>query len=206
VTSFNDYFVIIDLCLLVLVTSLGVAAVAVRNLLGATMLMSIYSLLMASVWTNMDSMDVAFTEAAVGAGVSTVLLIGALVQVGNQEKPSRWISPAALAATAATAIALIYGTTDMPRFGDPKSPANRNPVSIGYIRQDVQKENDYRDHYARQPHVPTAERPDYFHGHVPNMVTAVIVSYRGYDTMYETTVIFIAGVSMILFLRRRRTA
>ncbi len=202
---FNEYFVVIDLCLLALVTALGVLAVSVRNLLGATMLMSIYSLLMASVWSNMDSMDVAFTEAAVGAGVSTVLLIGALVQVGTQEKPSKTIHWGALAATGAAAAALIYGTLDMPNFGDGNSPANSDPVSIGYIKQDIEKENDYNNHYAVQPHTPTKEHPDYFHGHVPNMVTAVIVSYRGYDTMYETTVIFIAGVSMILFLRRRRT-
>lgn len=193
-------FVIIDLCLLLLVTMLAVAVVTMRNLLAASMLMSIYSLLMASVWTNMDSMDVAFTEAAVGAGVSTVLLIGSLVHVGMEEKPSKNLHGPALLAVAITGAALMYGTLDMPNFGDAGSPANSNPVSIGYIRQDVEKEPDYNGHYER----PQPKEPDYFHGHVPNYVTAVIVSYRGYDTMYETTVIFIAGVSMILFLRRRR--
>jgi len=107
------------------------------------------------------------------------------------------------------------------------SPANSNRVSIGYIRQDVPKTPDAPGHAtlpAAQPHEtapapaeqhtepPGQERAapaeanaasDYFHGHVPNYVTAVIVSYRAFDTMFETAVIFIAGLAMILFLRRR---
>jgi len=195
-------FLLINLILLLMVTLTGIAAVRARNLLGATMLMSIYSFLMALVWTNMDSIDVAFTEAAVGAGVSTVLLIGALVHVGSEEKPTKSIHWPAMIATVATAAALLYGTVDMPRFGDAHSPANANPVSVGYIQQDVDKVPDASGHHAQRP------RPhgDYFHGHVPNFVTAVIVSYRAYDTMYETTVIFLAGMSMILFLRRRKDA
>jgi len=39
---------------------------------------------------------------------------------------------------------------------------------------------------------------------VPNTVTSLLAAYRGYDTMYETTVIFTAGLSMLLLLRRRR--
>jgi multicomponent Na+:H+ antiporter subunit B len=195
-------FLLINLILLLMVVLTGLAAVRARNLLAATMLMSIYSFLMALVWTNMDSIDVALTEAAVGAGVSTVLLIGALVHVGSEEKPTKAIHWPALIATGATAAALLYGTVDMPRFGDPHSPANANPVSTGYIKQDVDKVPDPWGHYADYHH----HDGDYFHGHVPNFVTAVIVSYRGYDTMYETTVIFLAGMSMILFLRRRKDA
>jgi hypothetical protein len=46
--------------------------------------------------------------------------------------------------------------------------------------------------------------PDDFNGHVPNSVTSLLAAYRGYDTMFETTVIFTAGVSLILLLRRPR--
>ncbi len=196
---FNEFFVPIDLSLLALVTVLSVAVVRARNLLAASMLMSIYSLLMAAIWKNMDSLDVSFTEAAVGAGVSTVLLIGSLVHVGAEEKPRKGVHPAGLAAVVLAGGALLYGTIDMPGFGDPNSPANANPVSIGYIRQDVEKVQDAKGHYPD-----FKKHHDYFHEHVPNMVTAVIVSYRAYDTMYETTVIFIAGLSMILLLRARR--
>lgn len=196
---FNEFFVPIDLVLLVLIVVLAVAVVMARNLLAASMLMSIYSLLMAAIWKNMDSLDVSFTEAAVGAGVSTVLLIGSLVHVGLEEKPKKGIHGMGMAAVVLAGGALLYGTIDMPGFGDPGSPANANPVSIGYIRQDVEKVPDAAGRYTN-----FKKHHDYFHEHVPNMVTAVIVSYRGYDTMYETTVIFIAGVSMILMLRARK--
>ncbi len=196
---FNESFVPINLCLLALVAVLAVAVVRTRNLLAASMLMSIYSLLMAAIWKNMDSLDVSFTEAAVGAGVSTVLLIGSLVQVGTEEKPRKGPHAAGLAAVALAGGALLYGTIDMPGFGDPASPANANPVSIGYLRQEVEKAPDGAGH-----HRDFEKRHDYFKEHVPNMVTAVIVTYRAFDTMYETAVVFIAGLSMILLLRGRK--
>jgi multicomponent Na+:H+ antiporter subunit B len=201
VTAFNEHFVWIDLFLTTLILVLAVAVVVVRNLLAASMLMSIYSLIMAAVWKNMDSLDVSFTEAAVGAGVSTVLLIGSLVHVGLEEKRGKAVHWGGALAVGLTGAALLYGTLDMPRFGDPKSPANANPVSLGYLKQDVEKADDARGHYRE-----FRKREDYFHGHVTNMVTAVIVTYRAFDTLFETAVIFIAGVGMILLLRRRGNA
>ncbi len=77
---------------------------------------------------------------------------------------------------------LVYATVDFPAFGDPSSPASLH-VSPRYIEQTIEE---------------TA---------VPNPVTSVLADYRGYDTMYETTVIFSAGVACFLLLRvpRRRT-
>jgi len=71
---------------------------------------------------------------------------------------------------------LIYATVDFPPWGDPKSPASLH-VSPHYIEKTIEE---------------TA---------VPNMVTSVLADYRGYDTMYETTVIFSAGVACFLLLR-----
>jgi len=71
---------------------------------------------------------------------------------------------------------LIYATADFPPFGDPNSPASTH-VSPRYIEK-------------------TMEETD-----VPNMVTSILADYRGYDTMYETTVIFSAGVACFLLLR-----
>jgi multicomponent Na+:H+ antiporter subunit B len=79
--------VLIDTLLLLLVTVTAVAIIEVRNLYASAMLTSVYSLLMALVWVNMHSMDVAFTEAAVGGGISTILLIGTLVHTAREEKP-----------------------------------------------------------------------------------------------------------------------
>ncbi len=78
-----------------------------------------------------------------------------------------------------TGIILIYGTVDMPDWGDPNSPASLH-VSPRYIEKTMEE---------------TA---------TPNMVTSVLADYRGYDTLGETTVIFTAGISCILILRERR--
>jgi multicomponent Na+:H+ antiporter subunit B len=75
--------------------------------------------------------------------------------------------------------ALIYGTIDMPNFGDPNAPANLH-VAPRYIEKSLEETG------------------------VPNMVTAVLASYRGYDTLGETTVIFTAGASVGLLLRRKK--
>jgi multicomponent Na+:H+ antiporter subunit B len=72
---------------------------------------------------------------------------------------------------------LIYGTKDMPKWGDPNSPASLH-VSPRYIEKTIEE---------------TA---------TPDMVTSVLADYRGYDTLGETTVIFTAGIACLLLLRR----
>jgi multicomponent Na+:H+ antiporter subunit B len=208
-------FLLIDVILLFLVTLTAVAIVEVRNLYSAVMLSGIYSLLMAIVWVNMDAVDVAFTEAAVGAGISTILLIGTLVLVGSQETVRKRVHWPALVACLFVGAALVYGTLDMPRFGDPASPVQKNVVAKGYIEQNVQKHPDGKsgreaaektdDHdQAHAAGHETHGHDDYFHGHVANQVTSVIVTYRALDTMFEVAVIFTAGLGMILLLRGRR--
>ena len=78
-----------------------------------------------------------------------------------------------------TGIILVYATQDMPDWGDPNSPASRH-VSPRYLEKTLEE---------------TA---------TPNAVTSVLADYRGYDTLGETSVIFTAGVSCILILRRRK--
>jgi multicomponent Na+:H+ antiporter subunit B len=74
---------------------------------------------------------------------------------------------------------LIYGTLDMPNWGDPNSPASTH-VSPYYLSHSLQDDA------------------------TPNVVTTVLADYRGYDTLGETTVIFTAGMACILLLRRGR--
>jgi multicomponent Na+:H+ antiporter subunit B len=76
------------------------------------------------------------------------------------------------------AAALIYGTLDMPKWGDPHSPAASH-VSPYYLEHSIE------------------------HTATPNVVTSVLADYRGYDTLGETTVIFTAGMACILLLKRR---
>lgn len=82
----------------------------------------------------------------------------------------------ALIAVLITGALLLYAVADFPAFGDPKSPANASNISTHYITQ-------------AQPET-----------HVPNMVTAILADYRGYDTLFETVVIFTAGTAIIAIL------
>ena len=195
----SDPVLLINVLLLLLAIGAALAAMWTRDLLGAVMLMGIYSLLLAIEWANLFAMDVSYTEAAVGAGASTILLLTALTRTGTREKAGPNFHPTALLTVLVTGAVLIYGTSDLPRFGDPLAPATVH-VAPEYITQTVGK-------------VGATEATEHDLGdHVPNAVTAVLASYRGYDTMFETAVIFTAGVCVIIILRplagsaRRRTA
>ena len=226
-----DPVFVVDIILLALVTITALAVVSNRHLFSATILTGIYSLLMALVWVNLHAMDVAFTEAAVGAGVSTILFLGALVVTGTEAKQLRKLHLPSLFVVIVTGGVLIYGTHDMPPFGDPASPVH-NDLELGYIQQGVGKvplpgeeagvnggaaapgghEKDASAHHDEHGHDDhhgdyTPTTPDFGH-HCPNLVTAVLADYRGYDTMFETAVIFAAGISLLSLLgplpRRRR--
>ena len=162
------------------VTVIGI--VRMRNLFAVAMLAGIYSLLAATIFVVLDAVDVAFTEAAVGAGITTVLFLSTLALTTRREKTpvhKAWISMTVVAVTGGV---LIYGTLDMPRSGDPAAPANHH-VAPTYLKEGPVKTG------------------------VPNVVTAVLASYRGYDTLGEVTVVFTAGIGVVLLLghwRRRR--
>lgn len=151
--------------------------IRLHDLFAVVMLSGIYSLLAAAFFVVVDAVDVAFTEAAVGAGISTVLMLGALSLTARREKAAARSTWTPLAVVVITGAALVYGTLDMPYYGDPNAPIHTH-VAPRYI-EDALKETS-----------------------VPNIVTAVLASYRGYDTLGEVTVIFTAGVGIILLLVR----
>ena len=76
----------LDLILLLFLVICAIAAVQMKDLLSATMILTAYSLIMALVWTNLNAVDVAFTEASVGAGITTVLVIAALSRTKRREE------------------------------------------------------------------------------------------------------------------------
>jgi uncharacterized MnhB-related membrane protein len=76
----------IDLILLLFLVICALAAVSMKDLLSATMILTAYSLIMALVWTRLNAVDVAFTEASVGAGITTVLIIAALSRTKREEE------------------------------------------------------------------------------------------------------------------------
>jgi energy-converting hydrogenase B subunit D len=76
----------LDFILLIFVVLCGVAAITVKDLLSAVIILGAYSFFMALLWAEMGAMDVAFTEAAVGAGVSTVFFIAAVFRTTRRSK------------------------------------------------------------------------------------------------------------------------
>ncbi len=168
---------VVDITLLILLGVTAVTVIRMRNLFAATMLMGIYSLLSAGLFVTMDAMDVAFTEAAVGAGISTILMLGTLALVGSEEKEPQHRPVLPLFVTLVVGAILIYGTLDMPEFGNPDNPVHQH-VAPYYL------EDSYDD------------------THIPNIVTVVLGSYRGFDTMGEAAVVFTALVGVLLLLAR----
>ena len=75
-----------DILILTMVIICAVAALTLKDLVSAAVLSGAYSFLMCLLWTEMLAVDVAFTEAAVGAGVSTVLLIGTALHIKRRSK------------------------------------------------------------------------------------------------------------------------
>ena len=76
----------IDLLILLLVVICAVATITVKDLLSATIIFGVYSFLMCLLWAEMGAVDVAFTEATVGAGISTILFIGAILHTSRRSK------------------------------------------------------------------------------------------------------------------------
>ncbi|HJO72916.1 MAG: DUF4040 domain-containing protein [Rhodospirillales bacterium] len=159
--------------------AIALALVRLRDLFSVAMLFSIFSLLAAALYVVQDAVDVAFTEAAVGAGISTVLILATLALTTGEEKAPPRRAFGALMVVIVTGAALIYGTFDMPLYGDPSAPIHQHVVPRYIERSGVEIG-------------------------VPNIVTSVLASYRGYDTLGEVTVIFTAAAGVLTLLGRRR--
>ena len=172
---------LINFVLLGLLVITAIAAIRLHDLFAVTIMFGIYSLLAAAVFIVLDAVDVAFTEAAVGVGISTILMLATIGLVGRKEKPPSHRPLLPLVVVIVTGAALVYGTFDMPPFGARDAPVQQH-VAPRYLEQSPQEIG------------------------IPNAVTAVLASYRGYDTLGELTVIFTAGIGVLALLgfRRRR--
>ena len=166
--------VLIDILLFTMLAATAIAILKMESLFAIVMLAGVFSLLSALLFVVLDAVDVAFTEAAVGAGISTVLMLGTIAQVRRtkvRKKPGNGIP---LLVVLVTGAGLVYGTLDMPNFGDPNAPAQVH-VGPDYLERSVTEID------------------------VPNVVTAILASYRGFDTLGEVAVVFTAGIG-VLFL------
>lgn len=144
--------------------------------MSAVLMMGFFSLLSSCIFMVLDAVDVAFTEAAVGAGVSTIFFLAAIAIVGRTSKPAKkqkLLLP--LAVVVCTGAVLIYATFDMPYFGAPDAPIHQH-VAPRYLLESAHEVGP------------------------PNVVTSVLASYRGYDTFGEVGVVFTAFIGVFLLL------
>ena len=169
-----------DFLILSLIVICGVFAISVKDLLGAAVVFGVYSFLMCLLWTEMGAVDVAFTEAAVGAGVSTVLFFAAVHRSSRQVKSrvsGRMLYKGiGLLASGMMGGVLFYASTDFPDWADPTSPASTH-LSPHFITKTIEETS------------------------VPNIVTSVLADYRSFDTMFETAVVLTAGLAVLIILR-----
>ena len=165
-----------------LLAVVALLALQMTHLFAVVMLAGVFSLLSAFLLVLMDATDVAFTEAAVGAGVSTVLMLSTMALTSRTQKPLTGTNWVAFFAVFFAGLLLIYGTLDMPNYGSNESPAQTH-LSQMYLTNSPMEVG------------------------VPNVVTAILASYRGFDTLGEVVVVFTAGVGVVLLLsglRRRK--
>lgn len=144
------------------------------NLLQASIFMSIFGLLMALVYTLLNAPDVAITEAAIGAGISSILFLTVLNITGESFK-RRKLKLINIIIFVITTSLLLLALVTLPHWGSATSPAVNN-ISPYYIAN-------------TQPHMG-----------FPNIVTGILASYRGFDTLGEVFVVFTALISLNILL------
>jgi len=171
----------IALAAFVIVTA--VATALMRDVFSAIIVFAAYSLGMAVLYTMLLAPDVGLTEAAIGAGVTTILL---LLTIAKTTRPSseklfaaiHW--PAAFVSVVLAGVLLAtVGAIPTENFAGGLTPVISNPDVTG--------------HYLAETYNQTG---------VTNAVTAVLAAYRGFDTFGEAVVVFAAAVAVLVVLRK----
>jgi multicomponent Na+:H+ antiporter subunit B len=155
-----------------------ISLAGLTNLFSVVMLSSLFSFLMATVFVTLDAVDVAMTEASVGAGISTVLFLCSLYLINKNEIKSTKRSILPIFIATFVGFFLIWGMLGLPVFGDPAAVIHQH-VAPRYLKDGFSETG------------------------IPNIVTAILASYRGFDTLGEIIVIFTAGVGLMALLRKK---
>ena len=169
----------IDIFLVSLMALVAAMVMVSRRLFAVIIMGGAYSLISAAIFVNLDAVDVAFTEAAVGAGFSTVLYLAVMARLPANEKPGRMLIILPLCVCLIASAVLMWAMFYLPVWGDIAAPAHTH-VAPRYL----------------------AESDAVLH--IPNVVTSVLASYRGFDTLGETVVIFTAGLGVLLILTGKK--
>jgi multicomponent Na+:H+ antiporter subunit B len=170
----------LDLVLFVILIATAILALQVRDLLAAVALLSGYSLFAALLFAGVSAVDVALVEAALGAGLTGVLFIAAILATTRRSYPRgdhrkrRIVVPLIVGFVGL----MLYASVDLPDRGDPDAPAQVG-VSVTYLEESLADTQ------------------------TPNVVTAILADYRSQDTLGETLVIVTAALAASLVLVRR---
>ena len=170
----------VEAALFVFVLATAFATALLRDVLAAIIVFGAYSLGMAMYYAFLLAPDVAMTEAAVSAGVTTILLLLTLAKTVRPSPDVTFERPhlPGLVVVLLLLAVLIPTITHFPAVGSPDAPAWANPAVTQYYI-----ENAYQD------------------TGVQNAVTAVLAGYRGFDTFGEAVVVFTAGIAVLIVLR-----
>ena len=168
-----------ELLVLGFVVVTALATTMLRDVLASVVVFGAYSLGMAMLWVLLRAPDVGLTEAAVGAGVMTPLFLLAIVKTTRptSERVLARVDPVALSVAVVLGVGLLLTVPALPAIGDPAAPATTH-VAPYYL------DNAYEE------------------TGMTNVVTGILVGYRGFDTLGEVTVVFAAAVAVLVVLRR----
>ncbi|WP_424014732.1 DUF4040 domain-containing protein [Halorubrum xinjiangense] len=171
----------VEASLFVFVVLTALFTALARDVLAAVIIFGAYSLGMAALYTFYRAPDVAMTEAAISAGVTTVLLLLTLAKTTRLDHEAAFESVNLPAAGAASLLfaGLMLTMGDIPAVGSEDAPIWSNPdVTQWYIAE------------------------TYAETHVENTVMAVLAAFRGFDTFGEAVVVFAAGIAALIVLHR----
>lgn len=167
--------IIIDAAMLTIIIILACGILMVRNLFSAIIISGVFSMNMAALFVLLAAPDVAFTEAAVGGGFSTILMLAAMGVLRQEEKLKPEFKLTPFLFILATGAIVFFGTLDLAPHGS-KVAAPHLHVAPSYLERSI---------------------PD---TGVPNVVTSILASYRGFDTLGEVFVIFTAGIAVLALI------
>ncbi len=171
----------LDLILFVVLIVAAVLAINVKDLMAAVALLAAYSLFASLLFAGVSAVDVALVEAALGAGLTGVLFIGAILATTRHStaKRNRRRRAVVLPLILAFVGLMLFASVDLPDRGDPDAPAQQG-VSQTYLQDSLEDTQ------------------------TPNVVTSLLADYRSQDTLGETLVIITAALAATLVLIRRR--
>jgi multicomponent Na+:H+ antiporter subunit B len=151
-----------------------------KEIKSSIILLSIFSLCSCLLYLVMDAPDVAMTEAALGSCITTVILLQtAQTSSGKYIKTKPHIKIIGFLFAITLCAMLLYAGTDLATYGDPTTPVHSTVMS--YYNNSTYKDMG-----------------------ITSFVAGILASYRGYDTLGETTVIFLAGLCVVLILNSSR--